>query len=76
MDGGYSLGKIATTDQIAEAEQLAEGKIQFHLPLAFLSPRVTTAIANDTAPSELNVSKLTPALPDPCAEQECNLLRA
>jgi site-specific DNA recombinase len=39
-------------------------------PLAFLSPRIITAIVDGTAPADLTVTGLAQALPYAWAEQE------
>ena len=69
-------GDVTSTDEIASAEKLAERHVRFLLPLAFLSPRIITAIANGSAPADLNVSTLARALPHAWAEQERVLLLA
>jgi site-specific DNA recombinase len=66
-------GRIASFDEIAAAEQLAERHVRFLMPLAFLSPRIIDAIANGTAPNGLTVSGLARSLPQAWSDQECLL---
>jgi site-specific DNA recombinase len=49
--------------------QWANG-IRLLAPLAFLSPRIIAAIADDTAAADLTVTGLAKALPYSWAEQE------
>ena len=69
-------GKADSTDEIAASEQLAERYVRFLLPLAFLSPRIVSAIDNGMAPGDLTVATLARALPHTWAEQERRILRA
>ncbi len=62
--------KVASTDEIATTEHLAERHVRFLLPLAFLSPRIIAAIASGTAPTGLTVSSIARALPHKWSEQE------
>jgi hypothetical protein len=51
-----------------------EGKVERHVrlvaPLAFLSPRIVSALLDGTAPADLTVTALAQALPYSWAEQE------
>jgi hypothetical protein len=47
-----------------------ERHIRLLAPLAFLSPRIITAIVDGTAPADLTVTGLAQALPYSWAEQE------
>jgi site-specific DNA recombinase len=49
---------------------VGERHIRLLAPLAFLSPRIITAIIDGTAPADLTVTGLAKALPDSWAEQE------
>ena len=66
--------EIVTLDEIAATENFAERHVRFLLPLAYLSPRIISAIANGTAPSRLTVSGLARALPHKWSDQERILL--
>ena len=63
-------GRIASFDDIACAEGLAERRVRRLAPLAYLSPKIIQAIADDAAPAGLTVSRLTEALPHSWAAQE------
>ena len=63
-------GRIASFDDIAAAESLAERHVRRLAPLAFLSPRIIAAIADGDAPVGLTVSRLTQALPHAWTAQE------
>jgi DNA invertase Pin-like site-specific DNA recombinase len=62
--------RIASFAEIA----LREGKVERHIrllaPLAFVSPRIITAIIDGTVPADLTVTGLAKALPHSWAEQE------
>jgi site-specific DNA recombinase len=64
------LGRIAAFAEIAEREGQGERHIRLLAPLAFLSPRIITAIVDGTAPADLTVTGLAQALPYSWAEQE------
>jgi hypothetical protein len=64
MAGGKHL------DEIAAEEQLAERYLRRILPLAFLSPKIITAIDNGTAPAGLIVSRPIQSLPTAWVDQE------
>jgi site-specific DNA recombinase len=63
-------GKFASFDEIAAAEGLAVRHVRRLAPLAFLSPRIVQAIADNTAPAGLTVSRLADALPRSWMDQE------
>jgi site-specific DNA recombinase len=63
-------GRIASFEDIAAAEGLAERHVRRLAPLAFLSPRIIAAIAEGDAPVGLTVSRLTQALPHAWTAQE------
>jgi DNA invertase Pin-like site-specific DNA recombinase len=62
--------KAASFDAIAAAENLAERHVRFLMPLAFLSPRIVSAIADGAAPDGLTVSGLARSLPHRWIDQE------
>ena len=51
-----------------------EGKVERHIrllaPLAFVSPRIVSALLDGTAPADLTLTKLARALPYSWADQE------
>jgi site-specific DNA recombinase len=63
-------GRAGSFLEIAGREGRCERHIRLLAPLAFLSPRITTAIAGGTAPADLTVTGLAKALPYSWAEQE------
>jgi site-specific DNA recombinase len=67
---GAWIAKIASFDDIAAAENLAERHVRRLAPLAFLSPRIIEAIADGAAPAGLTVSRLTQTLPHAWSAQE------
>src|SRR5665811_2528600 len=82
-DLGENLAAEAMTD-LAKRGSLGVRELQTHLqlglqhavfggllaPLAFVSPRIITAIVDGTAPADLTVTGLAKALPYSWAEQE------
>jgi Site-specific recombinases, DNA invertase Pin homologs len=64
------LGRIASFAEIAKREGQGERHIRLLAPLAFVSPRIITAIVDGTAPADLTVTGLAKALPYSWAEQE------
>jgi hypothetical protein len=64
------LGRIASFAEIAAREAQGERHIRLLAPLAFLSPHITAAIVDGTAPADLTVTGLAKALPYSWAEQE------
>lgn len=63
-------GKMASFDEVAAAENLAERYVRRLAVLAYLSPKIIQAIAEGVAPNGMTVSGLTMALPHAWAEQE------
>jgi site-specific DNA recombinase len=63
-------GWVASFAAIARREGKVERHIRLLAPLAFLSPRIVSAILDGTAPADLTVTKLARALPHSWAEQE------
>jgi hypothetical protein len=63
-------GRVASFAVIARREGKAEQHIRLLAPLAFLSPRIVSALLDGTAPADLTVTKLARALPHSWAEQE------
>jgi site-specific DNA recombinase len=64
------LGQLGSCSEIAGREGHCDRHIRLLARLAFLSPRIITAIAGGTAPAHLTVTGLTKALPYSWAEQE------
>ena len=58
---------------LARRQGKAERHIRLLLPLAFLSPRIVSALLDGTAPADLTISALARALPWSWAEQERRL---
>ena len=69
-------GEIGSFEAIAADESLAVRHVRFLAPLAYLSPRIVSAINDGSAPASLTVSNLARALPHSWAEQERMHLRA
>jgi site-specific DNA recombinase len=63
-------GRVASFAAIARREGKVERHIRLLAPLAFLSPRVVSAILDGTAPADLTLTKLARSLPYSWAEQE------
>jgi site-specific DNA recombinase len=63
-------GRVASFAVIARREGKAERHIRLLALLAFLSPRIVSALLDGTAPADLTVAKLARALPHSWAEQE------
>jgi hypothetical protein len=57
----------------ARREGKAERHVRLLLPLAFLSPRIVSALLDGTAPADLTITALARALPWSWAEQERRL---
>jgi len=62
--------RIASFAEIARCEGKVERHIRLLAPLAFVSPRIITAIIDGTVPADLTVTGLAKALPHSWAEQE------
>ena len=62
--------RIASFAEIARREGKVERHIRLLAPLAFVSPRIITAIIDGTVPADLTVTGLAKALPHSWAEQE------
>jgi site-specific DNA recombinase len=63
-------GRAASLAVIARREGRAERYIRLLAPLAFVSPRIVSALLDGTAPADLTLTKLARALPYCWAEQE------
>jgi hypothetical protein len=63
-------GRAASFAVIARREGKAERHIRLLAPLAFVSPRIVSALLDGTAPADLTLKKLARALPYCWAEQE------
>jgi hypothetical protein len=63
-------GRVASFAAIARREGKVERHIRVLAPLAFLSPRIVSALLDGTAPADLTATKLARALPHSWAEQE------
>jgi Resolvase, N terminal domain len=77
---GASLDRPALQALLAAVRARREGKAERYVrqlaPLAFVSPRIITAIMAGTAPAALTVTTLAAALPYSWAEQEQRLSRS
>jgi hypothetical protein len=63
-------GRAASFTMIAHREGKAERHIRLLAPLAFVSPRIVSALLEGTAPADLTLTKLARALPHSWAGQE------
>ena len=63
-------GRAASFAVIARREGRVERHIRLLAPLAFVSPRIVSALLDGTAPANLTLRKLARALPYCWAEQE------
>jgi site-specific DNA recombinase len=63
-------GRVASFAAIARREGKVERHIRLLAPLAFVSPRIVSALLDGTAPADLTLTKLARALPYCWAEQE------
>jgi len=63
-------GRAASFAVIARREGKAERHIRLLAPLAFVSPRIVSALLDGTAPADLTLTKLARGLPYCWAEQE------
>jgi site-specific DNA recombinase len=66
-------GRVASFAAIARREAKVERHIRLLAPLAFLSPRIVSALLDGTAPASLTITALARALPWSWAEQEGGL---
>jgi site-specific DNA recombinase len=66
-------GRVASFAAIARREAKVERHIRLLAPLAFLSPRIVSALLDGTAPASLTLTALARALPWSWAEQERRL---
>jgi hypothetical protein len=66
-------GRTASFAAIARREGKVERHVQLLAPLAFLSPRIVSALLDGTAPADLTLTALARALPYSWAEQERRL---
>jgi site-specific DNA recombinase len=66
-------GRSATFAQIAHREGKAERHVWLLALLAFLSPRIVTAIIEGTGPADLTVTATARSLPHSWAEQQLRL---
>jgi len=62
-------GRIPSFAEIARQEGQVERHIRLLAPLAFVSPRIVSAIVAGTAPADLTITGLARALPYSWAEQ-------
>ena len=63
-------GRAASLAAIARREGMVERHVRLRLPLAFVSPRIVSALLDGIAPADLTVTALARALPWSWAEQE------
>jgi site-specific DNA recombinase len=63
-------GRATSVAVIARREAKVERHIRLLAPLAFVSPRIVSALLDGTAPADLTLTKLTRALPYSWVEQE------
>ena len=63
-------GRVQSFEEIADREQKVERHIRFLVPLAFPSPRIVAAIANDDVSAGVTVSGLVRSLPFNWAEPQ------
>jgi site-specific DNA recombinase len=63
-------GRVASFAVIARREEKVERHIRLLAPLAFLSPRIVSALLEGTAPADLTLTKAARALSYSWAEQE------
>ena len=63
-------GRAASLAAIARREGMVERHMRLRLPLAFVSPRIVSALLDGIAPADLTVTALARALPWSWAEQE------
>jgi site-specific DNA recombinase len=66
-------GRVASFAAVARREAKVKRHIQLLAPLAFLSPRIVSALLDGTAPAGLTITALARALPCSWAGQERRL---
>jgi site-specific DNA recombinase len=66
-------GRVSSFAEITAREGKVERHVRFLAPLAFVSPRIVSAIMDGTAPAHLTVTLLAKALPYSWAEQDRRL---
>jgi len=71
--GDLADGRAASFAVIARREGKLERQVRLLAPLAFLSPRIVSALLDGTAPAGLTLTALARALPDSWADQERRL---
>jgi hypothetical protein len=65
-----ACGRAVSFAAIAHREGKVERHVRLLAPLAFLSPRIVSALLDGSAPADLTVTTLVRALPHSWAEQE------
>jgi site-specific DNA recombinase len=63
-------GRVASWAAVARREGMAERHVRLLIPLAFVSPRIVSALLDGIAPAGLTVTTLARGLPYSWAEQE------
>ena len=66
-------GRVSSFAEIAEREGKVERHIRFLAPLAFVSPRLITAIIDGAAPADIVATDLAKSLPYSWGEQSRRL---
>jgi hypothetical protein len=66
-------GRAATFAEIAEREGKVERHVRFLAPLAFVSPRIVSALIDGSAPADLTGTNIAKSLPYSWKEQEQRL---
>ena len=62
-------GEAESFEEIAIQEGLGERHVRWLTPLAFLSPKIVTAIVDESAPADFTVAMLVKGLPHSWAAQ-------
>jgi hypothetical protein len=62
-------GEAESFEEIAIQEGIGERHVRWLTPLAFLSPKIVTAIVDESAPADFTVAMLVKALPHSWAAQ-------
>jgi len=68
--GDLAHGRVASFAAIARREGKAERHIRLLAPLAFLSPRIVSALLDGAVPADLTLTQLASGLPYSWIEQE------